>query len=204
MASTSGPPTSAGRVIVSRQTRYSLPGPRSLAGVSSAGTGVNCWCQRPGTTWLSRCTTDWAPRNAATCAPAYCTPLSVTLVMARKPIAPGANGRRSSSPASACVRAGVVAAEVGVSVLGLGMLCSLLVQGTRVKRWGPRLSGVELRFVGGACARLVVRCLCARAPSLTSVRDPRVGSGAGDMMFDGVIPLGEALRPLGLSGPSTG
>jgi hypothetical protein len=24
------------------------------------------------------------------------------------------------------------------------------------------------------------------------------------MMFDGVIPLGEALRPLGLSGPSTG
>lgn len=23
------------------------------------------------------------------------------------------------------------------------------------------------------------------------------------MMFDGVIPLGEALRPLGLSGPST-
>jgi len=42
---------------------------------------------------------------------------------------------------------------------------------------------------------LLVRVVCARAPSLTSVRDPRVGSGAGDMMFDGVIPLGEALRP---------
>jgi hypothetical protein len=62
---------------------------------------------------------------------------------------------------------------------------------------------VELRSAGGACARLMVRVVCARAPSLTSVHDPRVGSGAGDMMFDGVIPLGEALRPLGLSGPST-
>jgi len=60
-----------------------------------------------------------------------------------------------------------------------------------------------LRVVGGACARLMGHALCARAPGLTSVRDPRVGSGAGDMMFDGVIPLGEALRPLGLSGPST-
>jgi len=45
--------------------------------------------------------------------------------------------------------------------------------------------------------------MCARAPRLTSVRDPRVGSGAGDKMFDGVIPLGEALRPLSLSRPST-
>ena len=59
-------------------------------------------------------------------------------------------------------------------------------------------------MAGGALARLMVWVVCARAPSLTSVRDPRVGSGAGDMMFDGVIPLGEALRPLGLSGPSTG
>jgi hypothetical protein len=33
---------------------------------------------------------------------------------------------------------------------------------------------------------------------------PGVGSRAGDMMFDGVIPLGEALRPLDLSRPSTG
>src|SRR6266496_3754049 len=40
--------------------------------------------------------------------------------------------------------------------------------------------------LGGACARSVVRrVMCARAPSLTSVRDPRVGSGVGDMMFDG-------------------
>ena len=38
---------------------------------------------------------------------------------------------------------------------------------------------------------------CARAPSLILVHDPgwlRVG----DMMVDGVIPLGEAVRPLGL------
>ena len=55
---------------------------------------------------------------------------------------------------------------------------------------GSGVVGVELRLAGGACARLVGRVVCARAPSLTSVRDPRVGSGAGDMMFDGVIPLG--------------
>ena len=60
-----------------------------------------------------------------------------------------------------------------------------------------------LRSVGGECARSMMGVWCARAPSLTSVRDPRVGSVAGDMMCDGVIPLGEALRPLGLSGPST-
>ncbi len=58
-------------------------------------------------------------------------------------------------------------------------------------------------WLGGACARSRRHALCARAPSLTSVHDSRGGSGAGDMMFDGVIPLGEALRPLGLSGPST-
>jgi hypothetical protein len=69
---------------------------------------------------------------------------------------------------------------------------------------GSRVVGVELQSAGGACARSRGHALCARAPSLTSVHDPRVGSGAGDMMFDGVIPLlGEALRPLGLSGPST-
>src|SRR5919106_6695475 len=68
---------------------------------------------------------------------------------------------------------------------------------------GSGVVGVELRLVGGAFARLLVRVVCARAPSLTSVRDPRVGSGAGDMMCDRVIPLGKALRPLGLSRPST-
>jgi hypothetical protein len=69
---------------------------------------------------------------------------------------------------------------------------------------GSGVVGGELLVgVGGACARSRRCALCARAPSLTSVHDPRVGSGAGDMMFDGVIPLGEALRPLGLSGPST-
>src|SRR3954465_7852886 len=45
--------------------------------------------------------------------------------------------------------------------------------------------------------------VCARAPSLTSGRGPG-GLRAGDMMCDGVIPLGEALRPLGLLRPSTG
>ena len=59
------------------------------------------------------------------------------------------------------------------------------------------------RGAGGACARWVERIVCARAPSLTSVHDPRVGFGVGDKMFDGVIPLGEALRPLNLSRPST-
>jgi hypothetical protein len=47
----------------------------------------------------------------------------------------------------------------------------------------------------------MMRVLCARAPGLFSVRDP--GVRVGDMMVGGVIPLGEALRPLGLSGPST-
>ena len=53
-------------------------------------------------------------------------------------------------------------------------------------------------MMGGACARLAVLVVCARAPSLISVHD----SGwfrVGDMMVDGVvIPLGGALRPLGL------
>jgi hypothetical protein len=80
--------------------------------------------------------------------------------------------------------------------------CSLLVQGLRVKR-RVRVVGVELLLAGDARARLVVWFVCARAPSLTSVRDPRVGSGAGDMMVDGVVPLGEALRPLGLLRPTT-
>ena len=43
---------------------------------------------------------------------------------------------------------------------------------------------------------------CARAPSLTSVLVPGLAPG-GDKMFDGVIPLGEALRPLSLSRRST-
>ena len=38
---------------------------------------------------------------------------------------------------------------------------------------------------------------CARALSLISVRGPGV-LRVGDMMVGGVIPLGEALRPLGL------
>ena len=56
--------------------------------------------------------------------------------------------------------------------------------------------------VGGALARWMGWVVCARAPGLTSVRDPAVRR-VGDVMFDGVIPLGEALRPLVLSRPST-
>ena len=54
---------------------------------------------------------------------------------------------------------------------------------------------------GGAWARST-RSVCARAPSLTLVHDPAVRR-AGDKMFDGVIPLVQALRPLNLSRPST-
>src|SRR6266536_2002872 len=43
---------------------------------------------------------------------------------------------------------------------------------------------------------------CARAPSLISVHEP-AGRRVGDMMVDGVTPLGSAVRPLGLSGLST-
>jgi hypothetical protein len=73
----------------------------------------------------------------------------------------------------------------------------LICAGSRRQALGLGLKGGLLGAAGGACARLVVWVVCARAPSLISVRGPgwfRVG----DMMVDGVIPLGEALRPLGL------
>jgi hypothetical protein len=54
-----------------------------------------------------------------------------------------------------------------------------------------------LRPVGGAWARWVMEHGSARALSLISVRDPDL-LGVGDMMVGGVVPLGEALRPLGL------
>ena len=47
---------------------------------------------------------------------------------------------------------------------------------------------VSVKFGGGV--GLLSGGMCARAPGLTSVRDQGVGSRAGDMMFDGVIPLG--------------
>jgi hypothetical protein len=80
---------------------------------------------------------------------------------------------------------------------------SLSVQGPGRK---PRGSG-EFDVLNAWTARRCMRALgvvivCARAPSLISVRDPELVR-AGDMMVDGVIPLGEALRPLGLSRPST-
>jgi hypothetical protein len=59
------------------------------------------------------------------------------------------------------------------------------------------MSMVRLRVVGGPWARWVMEHGSARALSLISVRDPEL-LGVGDMMVGGVIPLGEALRPLGL------
>src|SRR5437763_10349168 len=54
---------------------------------------------------------------------------------------------------------------------------------------------------GGAWARSA-GLVCARALSLISVHDPGL-PGVGDMMVDGVIPLGEALRPArSIRGPS--
>src|SRR6202035_353444 len=84
----------------------------------------------------------------------------------------------------------------------VGHLFLLTCAGISRQAWGPGVVWVELLNAGGACARLRVGVLCARAPSLTSVRDPG-WCRAGGMMFDGVIPLGEALRPLGLLRPST-
>lgn len=49
--------------------------------------------------------------------------------------------------------------------------------------------------VGGLWAWWMGRLVCARAPSLILVRGPEV-LRVGDVMVDGVIPLGEALRPL--------
>ncbi len=59
------------------------------------------------------------------------------------------------------------------------------------------MGGWDCIAFGGAWGRLAVRVVCARAPSRISVHDPG-GVRVGDMMVDGVIPLGEALRPLGL------
>ena len=70
------------------------------------------------------------------------------------------------------------------------------MQGPGVKG-GAGLGGWDWVAFGGAWGRLAVRVVCARAPSLISVHDPE-GVRVGDMMVDGVIPLGEALRPLGL------
>ena len=62
--------------------------------------------------------------------------------------------------------------------------------------------GLAAVAAGGACARLTVWVRCARTPSRISVHD-RAVRPAGDMMVDGVIPLGGALRPLGRWRPST-
>jgi hypothetical protein len=96
-----------------------------------------------------------------------------------------------------CCRGALPAGGVPRRARPLSLTCA----GPPRQAQGPGCRG-ELRLAGGSCARLVVRIVCARAPSLTSVHDPG-WLRAGDMMCDGVIPLGEAVRPLGLSGPST-
>lgn len=53
-------------------------------------------------------------------------------------------------------------------------------------------------WVGAACARPGLRGLCARAPSLMSVHDPR-SLQARDLMSDDVVPRGEALNRAGVS-----
>ena len=53
---------------------------------------------------------------------------------------------------------------------------------------------------GGSWAWWSGRVWCVRAPGLISVRDP--GFGVGDVMVDGVVPRGDAVRPLGLWRPS--
>jgi len=79
------------------------------------------------------------------------------------------------------------------------MPSSLSVQGVCRNQLGPDadLCGAAGLVVGGAWARLVVVVGCARALSLISVLGPE-DLRAGDMMVGGVIPLGYALRPLGL------
>jgi hypothetical protein len=75
------------------------------------------------------------------------------------------------------------------------------------RRLAAYLSGRPLvkpsRKTGGGPWAAWIQRRCARAPRLTSAHDPRGGSGAGEKMFDGVIPLGEALRPLNLPRRST-
>ena len=108
------------------------------------------------------------------------------LARARPQSAPPANAA-ARSPCDSTLPSPGVAASI---------CCCLLVRRRGVKRRSGR------RFpAGGAWARWIERIVCARAPSLTLVHDPAV-QRVGDEMFDGVIPLGEALRPLDLSGPS--
>ena len=79
--------------------------------------------------------------------------------------------------------------------------CWLSVGGGALSPLG-RPEGPSAKRLTGAVPALAGTGVCARAPSLISVRGPgwlRVG----DMMVDGVIPQEDAVRPLGLSGPST-
>ena len=69
---------------------------------------------------------------------------------------------------------------------------------------GTRRQALGLGWVGGTALRSGVRgggwrCgWCARGRPALSRSTIREVLRVGDMMVDGVIPLGEALRPLGL------
>ncbi len=62
--------------------------------------------------------------------------------------------------------------------------CRLLIRRPYVKA-SSCVRSVYVIVSGGAWASWVGRIVCARAPMLTSVLDPRVGSGAGDKMLMG-------------------
>jgi len=62
--------------------------------------------------------------------------------------------------------------------------CRLLIRRPYVKA-SSCVRPVYVIVSGGAWASWVGRIVCARAPMLTSVLDPRVGSGAGDKMLMG-------------------
>ena len=70
------------------------------------------------------------------------------------------------------------------------------LSGRRVVKWPSRVVAF------GGCVGVLDLALRAGARAYFGPR-PWVSSGAGDEMFDGVIPLGEALRPLDLSRRST-
>src|SRR5919199_4170141 len=97
--------------------------------------------------------------------------------MARKPIAPGANGRRNSSMACPWVRAGAIApGAVGVARSGLGIGASL-VSGDSSGGEGRGVVG-EARFgeeAAGAAGAAV------RAGGGGGGDEPVLGPGGGDV-----------------------
>ena len=126
-----------------------------------------------------------------------------------------ASGRlRRASPDARLGRAAIVCEHGAWRSLGAGEAEAKRLVGQGARR-SSRICAARLRqaldllgrglaavAAGGACARLTVWVRCARTPSRISVHD-RAVRPAGDMMVDGVIPLGGAVRPLGRWRPST-